>query len=103
MKAQAVGAPAWLQRPETSRGRRFPAPRPQGVDASASEEKKRSESDGSLAGTKDRRAMDQEVENRGELLAKEKEKRMRLLREQLEREEAEEERRLRGESEERLR
>lgn len=123
VKSKTAAASVWLQRPETSRGRRFPTPRPQLVDAEPSarnqntsvedegkgpfqtvkEEKKRSESDNSLTETKEKRAMDQEVEKKREHLVREKEKRMHLLQEELKREEEEEERRLREESEERLR
>lgn len=128
VKAEAAAAAAmWLQRPETSRGRRFPTPRPQFVDAEPSthsqnrsvedegkrrfqsvkekkkEEKKQSESDSSLTEAKEKRAMDQEVEKKREHLVREKEERMHVLQEELKREEEKEERRLREESEERLR
>lgn len=122
VKAGAVGASMWLQRPETSRGRRFPTPTPQLGEAEPSEQKqnrsvqdggkgrfqnvrqkkkeqkKSSESDSSLAERKEKRAMDGEVEKRREHLVREKEKRMQLLQEELKREEEEEE-----ESEERQR
>lgn len=120
MKTEAAAASVWLQRPETSRGRRFPTPRAQLVDVEPSaqkklgddeaqrrlqnvKEKKSSESDSSLAETKENRAVDQEVEKKREHLARKMEKRMHLLQEELKREEEEEERRLREESEERLR
>lgn len=120
VKSKTAAASVWLQRPETSRGRRFPTPRPQlepsarnqntsvedegkGPFQNVKEEKKRSESDNSLTETKEKRAMDQEVEKKREHLVREKEKRMHLLQEELKREEEEEERRLREESEERLR
>lgn len=127
--AAAAAASMWLQRPETSRGRRFPTPRPQLVRAEPSaqkqnrsvedegegpfqnvkrkkkeeEEKKSSESDSSLPRTKEKRAMDEKVEKKRQHLVGEKERRMHRLEEELKREEEEEERRLREESEERLR
>lgn len=123
VKAESVGAPLWLQRPETSRGRRFPAPRSQLEEAeppthnpnSSAEdeargrlqkqkrEEKSSEREDSLTEAKEKRRIDQEVEKEKEHLVREKKKRMRLLEEELKREEEEEERRLREESEDRLR
>lgn len=115
VKAQAAGASTWLQRPETARGRRFPTARAQPGEAQPSEhklirplqdegkgrfqtvrqkkkeEKKSSESDSSLAETKEKRAMDREVEKKRELLVREKDKRMQLLREEVKREEEVEE------------
>lgn len=96
--AQAAGASTWLQRPETARGRRFPAARPQPGEAplperkltrpaqdegkgrfrtlrqKKKEEKESSESDGSLA-------MGREVEEKREPLVREEDERLQLLRE----------------------
>lgn len=126
VKAEAAGASRWLQRPETSRGRRFPTPTPRLEDAelpthnqsnslededrdrfqNAKQVKKNSleREDSSLTEKMVKKTMDQEVDTEGGHLVREREKeKQMLLQEGLKREEEEQERRLREEDEERLR
>lgn len=129
VKAEAAGASMWLQRPETSRGRRYPTPTPwlenaelptrnqnnsledegrgqfQNAKQMKKEEKKSLErEDSSLTEKMVKKTMDKEVETEGGHLVREREKeKQMLLQEGLKREEEEQERRLWEEDEERLR
>lgn len=125
LKAETAGASRWLQRPETSRGRRFPTPTPrledpelptsnqsnsledegrdqfQNAKQVKKEEKKSLErEDSSLTEKMVKTTMDREVDTEGGHLVWQREKEKQ---EGLKREEEEQERRLQEEDEERLR